>query len=237
MNEILKDQFYMRRALALAVRYCGLTEPNPVVGALVVQRGRIVGKGAHVRAGLEHAEVVALRQAGDRARGATLYVTLEPCNHHGRTGPCSKAILAAGISRVVFGLSDPNPVASGGADFLRQHGIEVSSGVMAEEIAVVLSNWLFSLKNKRASSDLVAVLGLDGTLLSRVPRLVKKYFRNAVNILSGQAIFEKAEFDRMIVVRTTDIGGADWPRVHLDLDLERFWQVGNSSFSIYVKSK
>lgn len=115
---------YLERALALAERGRGGTHPNPLVGAVVVRGGEVVGEGWHERAGGPHAEVAALAAAGERARGATLYVTMEPCSHHGRTPPCSEAILAAGIARVVCGCLDPNPEVEG-AERLRAAGVEV----------------------------------------------------------------------------------------------------------------
>jgi len=113
------------RALELAVRGRGTTHPNPVVGAVVVRDGQIVGEGWHERKGGPHAEVVALDAAGERAHGATLYVTMEPCSHHGRTPPCTDAVLAAGIARVVAGSLDPHPEHGGGLELLRQRGVEV----------------------------------------------------------------------------------------------------------------
>ncbi|HET9013851.1 MAG TPA: bifunctional diaminohydroxyphosphoribosylaminopyrimidine deaminase/5-amino-6-(5-phosphoribosylamino)uracil reductase RibD, partial [Gemmatimonadaceae bacterium] len=110
------DGAWMRRALSLAARGWGQTAPNPMVGAVVVRDGVVVGEGWHTRHGAAHAEVDALRAAGERARGSTLYVTLEPCNHHGKTPPCTEAILGAGVQRVVAAVGDPNPVAGGGAD-------------------------------------------------------------------------------------------------------------------------
>src|SRR2546429_252826 len=110
----------MRRALELAERGRGLTSPNPLVGAVVAHNGEIVGEGFHEYAGGPHAEIVALEAAGARARGAILYVTLEPCNHAGRTPPCVPAIFAAGITRVVAGASDPNPFVSGGGAGVRR---------------------------------------------------------------------------------------------------------------------
>src|SRR3989338_7061658 len=104
---------YMSQALALARKALGRTSPNPMVGAVIVKDGRVVGRGYHRRAGLPHAEVEALREAGSRARGAPLYVTLEPCNHTGRTPPCCDAILAAGIKHVVAAMRDPNPITNG----------------------------------------------------------------------------------------------------------------------------
>jgi len=123
----------MRRALQLALEGWGQTAPNPMVGAVVVRDGHIVGEGYHAEFGEAHAEVVALRAAGDRARGATLYVTLEPCRHHGKTPPCTDAILAAGIRRVVMAVADPTRQAAGGAAVLRERGVEVESGMLEAE--------------------------------------------------------------------------------------------------------
>ena len=124
----------MRRALQWARRGVGRTAPNPPVGAVVVKNGRVVGAGFHRRAGAPHAEVEALRRAGPRARGATLYVTLEPCNHVGRTPPCCDAILQAGIATVVIGTKDPNPITNGrGMAKLRRSGVRVVTGVLQAE--------------------------------------------------------------------------------------------------------
>jgi diaminohydroxyphosphoribosylaminopyrimidine deaminase / 5-amino-6-(5-phosphoribosylamino)uracil reductase len=114
---------HLQRALVLAERGRGTASPNPLVGAVVVRDGEVVGEGWHERPGEPHAEVNALRAAGDRAAGATLYVTLEPCAHHGRTPPCADAVIAAGVTRVVVGTRDVNPVALGGVDRLRAAGV------------------------------------------------------------------------------------------------------------------
>lgn len=129
----MADEHYMARALQLAWRGRYTTHPNPNVGCVLVRDGDIVGEGFHYRAGEPHAEVHALRMAGDRARGATAYVTLEPCSHYGRTPPCCDALIAAGIRRVVVALADPNPqVAGAGLHCLRQAGITVSCGLMSQ---------------------------------------------------------------------------------------------------------
>lgn len=127
---------YLAQAVELAERGRGTTHPNPVVGAVVVADGEIVGEGWHERKGEPHAEVVALEAAGDRARGATLYVTMEPCSHHGNTPPCTDAVLAAGVVRVVAGSLDPNPKAGGGLERLREAGVEVEDADLFEARAL-----------------------------------------------------------------------------------------------------
>ena len=132
----------MKLALRLAAKGAGRTSPNPMVGAVVVREGRVVGRGYHRRAGGPHAEVEALEQAGDAARGGTMYVTLEPCNHHGRTPPCTQAILKAGVRRVVVAALDPNPrVDGGGAAFLASHSVEVETGLLDEEARRLNEAW------------------------------------------------------------------------------------------------
>ncbi|MBD3142747.1 bifunctional diaminohydroxyphosphoribosylaminopyrimidine deaminase/5-amino-6-(5-phosphoribosylamino)uracil reductase RibD [Microbispora camponoti] len=140
----------MRRAIALAARGLGGTSPNPVVGCVILDpSGEVAGEGFHAYAGGPHAEVVALREAGERARDGTAYVTLEPCNHTGRTGPCSGALLEAGVARVVVAVSDPNPKAAGGAAVLRRHGVVVDEGVLAAEAEEVNAAWLTSVRAGR----------------------------------------------------------------------------------------
>jgi diaminohydroxyphosphoribosylaminopyrimidine deaminase/5-amino-6-(5-phosphoribosylamino)uracil reductase len=155
----------MQRALVLAERGRGLTSPNPLVGAVVVQEGRVVGEGAHLRAGGPHAEVIALQAAGDAARGATLYVTLEPCAHQGRTPPCAPAVARAGVARVVVALADPNPlVVGGGAELLRAAGIAVELGVLAAEAERQNRAWLTAVRRRRPHVTLKAAATLDGKL-------------------------------------------------------------------------
>lgn len=157
------DEQYMKRALSLARRGLGSTCPNPVVGALVVKNGRIIGSGYHKRAGAPHAEIEALRQAGNGAQGAALYVTLEPCHHYGRTPPCTKAILESGISDVIIGIRDPNPhVAGGGGEYLRAQGLGVRCGVLEEACRKANEVYLKYVAQDRPFVAVKAALTLDG---------------------------------------------------------------------------
>ena len=160
------DSRFMRKALALAERGRGTTSPNPMVGALVVDDdGVIVGRGAHRVAGGPHAEVIALEDAGPRARGATLYCTLEPCSHHGRTPPCATAVIEAGVARVVAAVADPNPLVSGrGFASLRAAGIEVVTGAGAAEAERQNRAFLTAMRERRPHVTLKAGMTLDGKI-------------------------------------------------------------------------
>ncbi|WP_027363613.1 bifunctional diaminohydroxyphosphoribosylaminopyrimidine deaminase/5-amino-6-(5-phosphoribosylamino)uracil reductase RibD [Desulfotruncus alcoholivorax] len=160
-----KDLKYMELALELAAKALGRTSPNPVVGAVVVKDGRIVGKGYHARAGTPHAEIHALREAGEDAAGATLYVTLEPCCHHGRTGPCTDAVIRAGIKRVVLAMTDPNPLVAGkGAQKLRDAGIEVVCGVREAEARRLNEVFIKYISTGRPYVVLKTAMSLDGKI-------------------------------------------------------------------------
>ncbi|MGW6941428.1 bifunctional diaminohydroxyphosphoribosylaminopyrimidine deaminase/5-amino-6-(5-phosphoribosylamino)uracil reductase RibD [Streptomyces xanthophaeus] len=153
----------MRRAVELAARGLGSTSPNPVVGCVITDAaGTVVGEGWHQRAGGPHAEVHALRAAGAAARGATAYVTLEPCNHTGRTGPCAQALLDAGISRVVYAVADPNQQASGGAATLRAAGVDTTGGLLAAEAERGNAAWLTSVRRGRPHVTWKYAATLDG---------------------------------------------------------------------------
>lgn len=157
---------WMRRALALAERGLGETNPNPLVGCVVVKAGRVVGEGFHARAGGPHAEVIALRRAGARARGATLYVTLEPCVHHGkRTPPCVPAVVASGIGRVVAAMRDPNPLVNGrGLRALRQAGVGVTVGVLEREALRLNEPFVVAQEAGRPYVLLKVATTLDGRI-------------------------------------------------------------------------
>src|SRR6185312_12585258 len=157
------DHRAMFRAIALAVHGLETTDPNPRVGCVIAQGEEIVGEGWHERAGEPHAEVNALRAAGPRAVGATAYVTLEPCSHHGRTPPCVEALIAARVARVIFALEDPNPRVSGrGAEALRRTGVIVASGLMAAEAAQINFGFLKRMRSGRPWVRVKLAMSLDG---------------------------------------------------------------------------
>ncbi len=190
----------MRKAIQLAYRGMGYTTPNPAVGCVVVQNDEITGIGYHQRAGHPHAEVNALRSAGPAASGAELFVTLEPCNHYGRTPPCTRAILDAGIRRVVIGVLDPNPeVSGGGADFLRSEGVQVDIHCLREECELLLAPFCKAtllhqpwIRQKTASS-------LDGRTATRAGH--SKWITNKKARAYGQRLREMS--DAILVGRTT----------------------------------
>ncbi len=156
------DVAFMRRALDLAAGG-PLADANPRVGAVIVDHaGRVVGEGFHEGAGTAHAEVMALRVAGEAARGGTAYVTLEPCAHTGLTGPCSQALIAAGVGRVVFAQSDPNPSARGGAAQLEASGVQTTAGVLAKESTALNEAWTFSCVHGRPKVTWKFAATLDG---------------------------------------------------------------------------
>ncbi len=159
------DEKWMARALALAARGAGETNPNPLVGCVVVKGGRRVGEGHHAWAGGPHAEVVALARAGERARGATLYVNLEPCSHFGRTPPCAPLVRDAGVRRVVVAMRDPNPSVDGrGLDLLRRAGVEVTVGVRRPEALLLNERFVVAARARRPFVLLKAALTLDGRI-------------------------------------------------------------------------
>ncbi len=155
----------MGRALDLALRGWGRVAPNPLVGAVVLQDGTVAGEGFHAEFGGPHAEIVALGAAGARARGATLVVNLEPCAHHGKTPPCTEALIAAGVTRVVAAIRDPDPAARGGAEALRAHGLAVAFGVLAERAAALNAPFLFAhAQAERPFVALKLATSIDGRI-------------------------------------------------------------------------
>ena len=163
--EPARDQRLMSQALAEAERGRGRTHPNPVVGALIVRGGRVLARGHHARAGGPHAEIVALREAGSRARGADVYVTLEPHDHHGRTPPCTEALIAGGVRRVVIGSIDPNPLVRGrGVRRMRAAGLEVVTGVLQASCDAANESWFKFITRGLPWVHLKAAVTLDGKL-------------------------------------------------------------------------
>jgi diaminohydroxyphosphoribosylaminopyrimidine deaminase/5-amino-6-(5-phosphoribosylamino)uracil reductase len=166
MSNHIKDEELLRRALALARQGVGLTSPNPNVGAVVVDdAGNVLGEGFHTYAGMKHAEVLALERAGERARGATLYINLEPCSHQGRTPPCANAVIAAGIRRVVACMEDPNPQVSGrGFQRLREAGVVVASGFLRDEARALNEAFAKYIRTGAPLITLKAAMTLDGKI-------------------------------------------------------------------------
>jgi diaminohydroxyphosphoribosylaminopyrimidine deaminase / 5-amino-6-(5-phosphoribosylamino)uracil reductase len=166
MTDRSTDERFLRRALELARQGIGLTSPNPCVGAVIVDdSGSVVSEGFHTYEGVKHAEILALGQAGEKARGATLYLNFEPCAHQGRTGPCCDAIIAAGIRRVVACMQDPNPLVSGkGFERLRNEGIAVASGILEEEAKPLNEAFAKYIRHGQPLVTLKAAMTLDGKI-------------------------------------------------------------------------
>jgi diaminohydroxyphosphoribosylaminopyrimidine deaminase / 5-amino-6-(5-phosphoribosylamino)uracil reductase len=161
----MTDQAYMQFALQLASSARGQTNPNPMVGAVIVKDGRIVGFGAHLKAGEPHAEVHAFRMAGDAAEGASLYVTLEPCSHHGRTPPCADLVVRSKVKRVVIAMEDPNPLVAGrGTTRIREAGIEVQVGVLEAEAKRLNERFIYNITTKLPFVVLKTAMTLDGKI-------------------------------------------------------------------------
>ncbi len=161
----MDDERYMGEALQLAQRAIGRTSPNPLVGAVIVRDGQIVGRGWHQKVGTAHAEIHALNEAGPLAAGSTIYVTLEPCSHTGRTGPCTEALIRAGIKKVVVAMTDPNPLVAGaGLELLRKAGIEVVEGVMALQAAQLNESFIKWITTGLPFIAVKAAMTLDGKI-------------------------------------------------------------------------
>jgi diaminohydroxyphosphoribosylaminopyrimidine deaminase / 5-amino-6-(5-phosphoribosylamino)uracil reductase len=217
---------FMRGAIAEAEKGQGRTSPNPAVGAVVVRNGRVVGRGHHARAGGPHAEVVALRAAGERARGADLYTTLEPCDHFGKTPPCSLAVLEAGVRRVFVGSRDPNPKVNGrGIARLRRAGVEVVCDVLREACDVLNAPWFTFITRQRPYVTLKAAITLDGRIAARggdsrwvtgeAARAEVHRLRDRVDAVIVGAGTARAD-DPLLTTRLPRGGGRDAVRVVLD---------------------
>jgi diaminohydroxyphosphoribosylaminopyrimidine deaminase / 5-amino-6-(5-phosphoribosylamino)uracil reductase len=181
------DESYLGRVLDLARQGIGLTSPNPCVGAVIVDaKGMVIGTGSHTYDGVKHAEILALEQAGEKARGATLYVNLEPCSHRGRTGPCADALIAAGISRVAACMQDPNPLVSGqGFAKLRGAGISVATGLLEEQAKALNESFAKYIRHRTPLLTLKAAMTLDGKIAAppnRAPNAGARAAENATRV-------------------------------------------------------
>ena len=184
----MDDVAYMRQAVALARRGTGWTAPNPLVGAVVVKDGKVIGRGYHARCGGLHAERAALADCTASPRGATMYVTLEPCCHQGRQPPCTDAILAAGIARVVVGSDDPNPLVAGkGLEILRRGGVEVVSGVLRETCDALNPVFFHFIRTKRPYVVMKYAMTMDGKIATRT---------GASRWITGEAARRRVHRDR-----------------------------------------
>ena len=233
------DRRAMGRALALARRGRLTTAPNPMVGAVVTKSGEIVGAGWHRRAGGEHAEAMALAAAGDSARGGTIYVTLEPCTHHGRTPPCAGRILESGVERVVFAHRDPNPeVIGGGGERLRAAGLRVESGLLAEQAVEMNVPFLTRVLHERPAVTLKWAMSLDGRIATATgdsqwissPRgrrwaLELREEHQAIVVGSGTALADDPRLDRRL-------GRAEGPIVRVVLDRRLRLSAGARMFEV-----
>lgn len=226
---VVKDRFYMQMALDLAARGTGFTSPNPLVGAVVVKDQKVVGRGYHEHFGGPHAEVNALNQAGEQARGATLYVTLEPCNHTGKTPPCTEKIIASDIRRVVVAMADPNPgVQGGGSAYLRASGLDVVEGL--EEDTARRQNAFFCkhIQTGRPFVILKCAATLDGRIATRTgdahwvsgpeSRQYVHELRHAMDAILVGVDTVKAD-DPSLTTRLPEGNGCDPTRIILDTHL------------------
>ncbi len=191
----VNDEAYMRQALVLAANGVGRTHPNPTVGAIIVANGEVVGEGWHNGPGRPHAEVEAMTKAGRRAAGATLYVTFEPCASQGRTPPCTEAILRAGIARVVYASSDPNPKMAGGGAWLEENGVKVTANVLETEADVLNRPFLYAHRLGRPYVIAKAAVSLDGKLATR--RMQSKWISSELSRRHAHAL--RAECHAILV--------------------------------------
>jgi diaminohydroxyphosphoribosylaminopyrimidine deaminase/5-amino-6-(5-phosphoribosylamino)uracil reductase len=247
----MDHEFFMKKALNLAKKGQGYTSPNPMVGAVVVKDGEVKGKGYHQFVGQAHAEVNAIEDAGSQTKGATLYVNLEPCNHTGRTPPCTRKILEAGIKRVVVAMEDPNTKAGGGAVFLKAHDIEVLIGVCEEPAKKLNEAFVKYVHTKRPFVLLKCAATLDGRIATRsgdskwvTGEKARKFvhrLRHAVDaILVGAGTIHSD--DPSLTTRLDSDNGLDPVRIVLDTHLSispsaRILQLDSNSDTILVSGK
>jgi len=220
------DERFMRLALDLAEEARGRTSPNPMVGSVIVRDGQIVGSGYHRKAGTPHAEVYAIANAGAKAKGAAIYVSLEPCSHYGRTGPCTQAIIEAGLARVVMAMMDPNPRVSGrGKKILEDHGIQVQTGILEDEAQKLNEAYIKYITTGSPFVILKTAMSLDGKIAttsgqsqwitSEDSRKIVHQIRDEVDaILVG--IGTVLSDDPSLTTRLSDGGGQDATRIILD---------------------
>ena len=244
----MDDEHFMRMALALAKKGQGYTSPNPMVGAVIVKDSKVIGSGYHQSFGEAHAEVNAIEEAGSQAKGATLYVNLEPCNHTGKTPPCSLKILEVGIKRVVMAMEDPNTIAGGGAVFLKEHGVEVLAGVCEATAKKLNEAFIKYVTKKRPFVLLKCAATLDGRIATRSgdskwvtgdkARKFVHQLRHAVDaILVGIGTIHAD--DPRLTTRLDSDSGRDPVRIVLDTHLSispdaRILQLDSNSDTILV---
>lgn len=244
----MDEEHFMRMALALAKKGQGYTSPNPMVGAVIVKDSKVIGSGYHQSFGRAHAEVNAIEDAGAKAKGATLYVNLEPCNHTGKTPPCSLKILKAGIQRVVMAMEDPNTIAGGGAIFLKEHGIEVLTGVCESAAQKLNEAFIKYVSQKQPFVILKCAATLDGRIATRTgdskwvtgekARRFVHELRHAVDaILVGIGTIQAD--DPSLTTRLKSDRGVDPVRIVLDTHLSispdaRILQLNSNSDTILV---
>ena len=215
----MNDELYMKRAISLAKMATGHTSPNPLVGAVVVKNNTIVGEGYHHKAGESHAEVHALDAAGEHARGATLYVTLEPCAHYGKTPPCAKRVVESGIARVVIGSTDPNPLVAGkGIQILTDAGIKVTTDVCVDECIQLNEHFFTFIKTHKPFVTIKSAMSLDGKIATFTGQ--SQWITNESSRKDGHVL--RATHDAMLVGIGTIL--ADDPLLNCRLTRDELYQ-------------
>jgi diaminohydroxyphosphoribosylaminopyrimidine deaminase / 5-amino-6-(5-phosphoribosylamino)uracil reductase len=239
----MNDIGYIRRALELAEKGAGLTSPGAMVGAVIVKNGEIIGEGFYAYDGVRHAEIIALEQAGKAANGATVYTSLEPCSHQGRTGPCANALIDAGVSRVVTAMQDPNPdVNGGGLAMLRNAGIQTECGILEDDARRLNEAFITFKTCRRPFGILKTAMTLDGKIATRTgesrwitseeSRAIGQKLRHRVDALvtgSGTVITDKPQL--------TDRSGLPRRRPLLRVILDRRGRISNFPDAVIFRSE